>query len=51
MEKVHFNFEDLKVHQKALDFVDHVHDWTIKFPKEELYGLTSRYNLPQYLLP
>lgn len=44
MEKVHFNFEDLKVYQKALDFIDHVYDLTAKFPKQELYSLTSQYN-------
>ncbi|WP_029037708.1 four helix bundle protein [Salinimicrobium xinjiangense] len=44
MEKVHFNFEDFKVYQKALDFTDHVYDLTAKFPKQELYGLTSQFN-------
>ena len=44
MENVHFNFEDLKIYQKALDFIDHVYDLTAKFPKQELYGLTSQFN-------
>lgn len=44
MEKVHFNFEDLKVYQKALDFTDHAYSLTAKFPKFELYGLTSQFN-------
>jgi four helix bundle protein len=44
MEEVHFNFEDLKVYQKALDFTDHTYELTAKFPKTELYGLTSQFN-------
>ncbi len=44
MENVHFNFEDLKVYQKALDFTDHAYSLTAKFPKSELYGLTSQFN-------
>ncbi|NJW53671.1 four helix bundle protein [Salinimicrobium oceani] len=44
MEEVKFNFEDLKVYQKALDFIDFTYSLTAKFPKEELYGLTSQFN-------
>ena len=44
MEEVHFNFEDLKVYQKSLDFIDHVHTLTSRFPKAEVYGLTSQFN-------
>ena len=44
MEKVHFSFEDLKVHQKALDFTDYAYSLTAKFPQSELYGLTSQFN-------
>lgn len=44
IEDVHFSFEDLKVYQKALDFVDYVYSLTAKFPREELYGLTSQFN-------
>ncbi len=29
-KNVHFSFEDLKVYQKALDFVDVVYDFTLK---------------------
>jgi len=35
MEEVKFNFEDLRVYQKALDFVDTTYEITRKFPKEE----------------
>lgn len=44
MEEIHFNFEDLKVYQKALDFTDHTYSLTAKFPKSEMYGLTSQFN-------
>ncbi|WP_417881943.1 four helix bundle protein, partial [Xanthomarina gelatinilytica] len=38
-KNVHFSFEDLKVYQKALDFVDVVYDLTHTFPKHEQYNL------------
>ena len=40
----HFKFEDLKVYQKALDFVDVVYDLTKTFPKQEQYNLVSQFN-------
>lgn len=44
MEDIHFAFEDLKIYQKALDLTDCVYDLTSKFPKAEMYGLTSQFN-------
>lgn len=44
MEDVRFSFEDLKIYQKALDFSDYAYSLTEKFPKNELYGLTSQFN-------
>ena len=44
MEEVKFNFEDLKVYQKALDFVHYAYSLTAKFPREELYRLSSQLN-------
>ena len=44
MEEVKFNFEDLKLYQKALDFVDYAYSLTAKFPREEIYGLSSQLN-------
>ena len=44
MEKVHFNFEDLKVYHKALDFIDHAYSLTAHFLKSELYGIISQFN-------
>ena len=46
MNKEHrdkFNFENLLVYQKALDYVDFVYSLTSKFPKDEAFGLTSQF--------
>ena len=51
MEKPKFKFEDLKVYQKALDFVDYVYVTTNKFPKEEVYGLSSQYKRASMSIP
>ena len=42
-EGVKFTFEDLKVYQKTLDFIDHVYIQTKQFPKSEQYQLTSQF--------
>ena len=39
-----FNFERLIVYQKALDFIDYVYEMTEKFPKNEVFGLSSQFN-------
>jgi four helix bundle protein len=36
------SFRDLRVWQEAMDLVSEVYTCTTKFPKEELYGLTSQ---------
>ena len=36
------NFEDLRIWQKGIEVVKDVYILTKKFPKEELYGLTSQ---------
>lgn len=46
-----FKFEDLIVYQKSLDFVDNVYELTKKFPKDELYGLTSQYKRASVSVP
>ncbi len=38
-----FDFEDLKVYQKSLVFIDFVYDVSLKFPKDELFGFTSQF--------
>lgn len=51
MENPKFKFEELKVYQKSLDFVDDVYSITKKFPKEEIYGLTSQYKRASVSIP
>jgi len=43
MEIIKFKFEDLKVYQKAVDFIDIIYTVCKNFPKEETYKLTSQY--------
>lgn len=43
MKKIDFKFEELKVYQKALDFVDITYETCQNFPKIERYALTSQY--------
>ena len=43
MSEPKFSFEDLKVYQKTLIFIDDVYDITDKFPKGEEYRLTSQF--------
>ena len=37
-----FKFEDLRVWQAAIEFTDDVYSLSGKFPKEEMFGLTSQ---------
>ena len=41
--KFHFKFEDLNVYQKAMDFGERVNSLVMKFPKHELYALSSQF--------
>lgn len=38
-----FNFENLKVYQMSIDFVNYVYEVSKKFPKDELFGLTNQF--------
>jgi four helix bundle protein len=38
-----FGFEKLKVYHKILDFIDFVYMISDKFPKEEVFNLTSQF--------
>ena len=40
-EKIN-NFQDLRIWQKGIEVVKNIYILTKKFPKEELYGLTSQ---------
>jgi four helix bundle protein len=42
-EDLTFKFEELRVYQKALEFIDLVYAETKKFPKEEQFRLTSQF--------
>lgn len=44
MNCIKFNFEDLKVYQKAIEFIDFTYKITRQFPKEERFGLISQFN-------
>ena len=43
MSEIKFKFEDSKVYQKSIIFIDKVYVITSKFPKEESYRLTSQF--------
>lgn len=43
MKEVKFKFEDLKVYQKSLDFVNDAYRYSKSFPKDENYRLTSQF--------
>ena len=42
-EDLSFKFEELRVYQKALEFIDLVYAETKNFPKEEQFRLTSQF--------
>ncbi len=43
MKEVKFKFEDLKVHTKALNFVDLVYKTCERFPSTERFALSSQF--------
>lgn len=43
MSEIKFKFEDLKVYNKALDFIDIVYKTCNDFPKTERYALSSQF--------
>tara|TARA_R110002012_G_scaffold283090_2_gene473068 strand:+ start:9657 stop:10025 length:369 start_codon:yes stop_codon:yes gene_type:complete len=44
MEKSKFKFEDLKVYDKALEFIDITYKTCEKFPNMERFALSSQFN-------
>ena len=45
------SFEDLIVWQKAHEFVLKVYDYTARYPREELYGLSSQFRRAAVSIP
>jgi four helix bundle protein len=43
MEEERFDFENLKVYQKALEYVDFVYETTKRFPKIEIFSLIDQF--------
>ena len=43
MDEERFDFENLKVYQKALEYVDFVYEITKNFPKTEVFSLTDQF--------
>lgn len=38
-----FKFEDLRIYQESLQFIDKVYSLTAVFPKEEIFGLSNQF--------
>ena len=43
MEEERFDFENLKVYQRALEYVDFVYEITKSFPNAEVFSLTDQF--------
>ena len=43
MDEERFDFENLKVYQKTLEYVDFVYEMTGNFPKTEILSLTDQF--------
>ena len=43
MEEERFDFENLKVYQRALEYVDFVYETTKRFPKTEIFSLINQF--------
>ena len=43
MPEASFDFENLKVYQKSLDYVDFIYKITKTFPKHEMFSLTDQF--------
>ncbi len=45
------DYKDLKVWQKGIEIVDKIYTITNKFPKEEIYGLSSQMRIATVSIP
>ena len=43
MNKTVFRFEELRVYQESLLFIDNIYMISQRFPKEEIFGLTNQF--------
>ena len=43
MDEEKFDFENLEVYQKALEYIDFVYEITEAFPKAEVFSLTDQF--------
>ena len=43
MSEDQFDFENLKVYHKSLEYIDFVYEITKDFPKEEIFSLTNQF--------
>jgi four helix bundle protein len=43
MNEERFDFENLKVYQKAFEYVDFVYEVTKDFPKDEMFSLIDQF--------
>lgn len=41
--ETHFKFEELVVYQKSLEIIDRIHEIAVKFPRIEIYSLSSQF--------
>jgi len=50
-ETVTFNFEELVVYQKAIDFAGRIYFVTKKYPRYEIFGLTTQFQKAAVSIP
>ena len=51
MNEEKFDFEKLKVYQKALDYVDFVYEITRRFPNTEIFSLSDQFKRASLSIP
>ncbi len=51
MDEEKFDFENLKVYQKAVEYVDFVYQATRHFPRSEIFSLTDQFRRASISIP